>query len=414
MLKGKKIVLGITGSIAAYKACLIIRQLIKNGAEVQVVITPAGKEFITPVTLSALTRKPVISEFFSQRDGTWHSHVDLGLWADAMLIAPCTAATIGKMAQGVADNMLITTYLSMKAPVFVAPAMDLDMYRHPATQRNMRTLESYGNTIIEPASGFLASGLEGKGRMEEPEKIVDALNAFFDKQEAQQANANGNTCKTSPLCGKRIMVTAGPTYEKIDPVRFIGNYSSGKMGFALAEELAGRGARVTLVTGPVAMKCSNPDVERIDVESCHQMHAAATELWPRQDAAVLCAAVADFKPETQAASKIKRKGDCLTLTLKPTEDIAAALGATKQQEQKLIGFALETDNEELNAKGKLEKKNLDFIVMNSTRNEGTTFGTDDNKIAIISRSGRKDYDKKPKRDVARDIVDEMERLWANE
>lgn len=415
MLKGKKIVLGITGSIAAYKACLIIRQLIKKGAEVQVVITPAGKEFITPVTLSALTRKPVISEFFSQRDGTWHSHVDLGLWADAMLIAPCTAATIGKMAQGVADNMLITTYLSMKAPVFVAPAMDLDMYRHPATQRNMRTLESYGNTIIEPASGFLASGLEGKGRMEEPETIVAKLDAFFDQQqEAPQRNANGTKGKDSPLSGKRIMVTAGPTYEKIDPVRFIGNYSSGKMGFALAEELAERGAKVTLVAGPVAMTCSNPAVERIDVESCHQMHAAATELWPRQDAAVLCAAVADFKPETQAPSKIKRKGDSLTLTLKPTEDIAAALGATKQQGQKLVGFALETDNEEINAKGKLEKKNLDFIVMNSTRNEGTTFGTDDNKIAIISRSGRKDYDKKPKRDVARDIVDEMERLWEEE
>lgn len=415
MLKGKKIVLGITGSIAAYKACLIIRQLIKKGAEVQVVITPAGKEFITPVTLSALTRKPVISEFFSQRDGTWHSHVDLGLWADAMLIAPCTAATIGKMAQGVADNMLITTYLSMKAPVFVAPAMDLDMYRHPATQRNMRTLESYGNTIIEPASGFLASGLEGKGRMEEPETIVARLDAFFDRQqEASQTDDNANNGKGSPLCGKRIMVTAGPTYEKIDPVRFIGNYSSGKMGFALAEELAERGARVTLVAGPVAMTCSNPTVERIDVESCHQMHAAATELWPRQDAAVLCAAVADFKPETQAPSKIKRKGDSLTLTLKPTEDIAAALGATKQQGQKLVGFALETDNEEINAKGKLEKKNLDFIVMNSTRNEGTTFGTDDNKIAVISRSGRKDYDKKPKRDVARDIVDEMERLFEEE
>ena len=415
MLKGKKIVLGITGSIAAYKACLIIRQLIKRGAEVQVVITPAGKEFITPVTLSALTRKPVISEFFSQRDGTWHSHVDLGLWAEAMLIAPCTAATIGKMAQGVADNMLITTYLSMKAPVFVAPAMDLDMYRHPATQRNMRTLESYGNTIIEPASGFLASGLEGKGRMEEPETIVARLDAFFDRQqEASQTDDYDNNGKGSPLCGKRIMVTAGPTYEKIDPVRFIGNYSSGKMGFALAEELAERGARVTLVAGPVAMTCSNPTVERIDVESCHQMHAAATELWPRQDAAVLCAAVADFKPETQAPSKIKRKGDSLTLTLKPTEDIAAALGATKQQGQKLVGFALETDNEEINAKGKLEKKNLDFIVMNSTRNKGTTFGTDDNKIAVISRSGRKDYDKKPKRDVARDIVDEMERLFDEE
>ncbi len=402
MLKGKKIVLGITGSIAAYKACLIIRLLVKRGAEVQVVITPAGKEFITPVTLSALTRKPVVSEFFAQRDGTWNSHVDLGLWADAMLIAPCTASTLGKMANGIADNMLITTYLSMKAPVFIAPAMDLDMYRHPATQRNMQTLTAYGNTMIEPASGFLASGLEGKGRMEEPETIVERLDAFFREQAAKQ--------KPSTLKGKRIMVTAGPTYEKIDPVRFIGNYSSGKMGFAIAEELAARGAKVTLVAGPVALKCSAA-VERIDVESCSQMHEAATTLWKGQDAAVLCAAVADFRPETQAATKIKRKGDDLCLRLKPTHDIAAALGAMKAEGQKLVGFALETDNEEQNAMGKLEKKNLDFIVMNSTRNEGTTFGTDDNKIAIISRSGRKDYGKKPKSQVAVDIADEMEKLW---
>ena len=258
-LKGKKIVLGITGSIAAYKSCLIIRGLIKRGAEVQVVITPAGKEFITPITLSALTHKPVVSEFFSQRDGTWNSHVDLGLWADAMLIAPCTAATMGKMANGIADNMLITTYLSMKAPVFVAPAMDLDMYRHPSTQQNMNTLLGYGNHIIEPKSGFLASGLEGKGRMEEPEEIVRQLDAFFEDND----NAFEDTCHTPackeelPLKGKKIMITAGPTYEKIDPVRFIGNYSSGKMGFALAEECARRGAEVTLIAGPVTMKCSD-------------------------------------------------------------------------------------------------------------------------------------------------------------
>ena len=275
MLKGKKIVLGITGSIAAYKACYIIRGLIKQGAEVQVVITPAGKEFITPITLSALTHKPVISEFFSQRDGTWNSHVDIGLWADAMLIAPCTAATIGKMAGGVADNMLITTYLSMKAPVFIAPAMDLDMYAHPSTQQNIERLRSFGNHIIEPQSGFLASGLEGKGRMEEPESIVRALDDFF----------NGNS---DELRGKRIMITAGPTYEKIDPVRFIGNYSSGKMGFALAEECARRGADVVLVAGPVALHTNHKNIRRIDVESCEQMYNAATTEFKGGDAAILC------------------------------------------------------------------------------------------------------------------------------
>ena len=398
MLKGKKIVLGITGSIAAYKACYIIRGLIKAGAEVQVVITPAGKEFITPITLSALTHKPVVSEFFSQRDGTWNSHVDLGLWADAMLIAPCTASTIGKMANGIADNMLITTYLSMKAPIVIAPAMDLDMYAHPSTQRNLETLKGYGNLIIEPQSGFLASGLEGKGRMEEPERIVEFLDRFFDRD-----------CK-SKLQGKRIMITAGPTYEKIDPVRFIGNYSSGKMGFSIAEECARRGAVVTLIAGPVS-RSSSDRINRIDVESCEEMYRAATEAFQSQDAAVLCAAVSDFRPETTADRKIKRGNDDLMIKLCPTNDIAAALGEMKGEGQRLVGFALETDNEETNAKRKLKKKNLDFIVLNSTRNEGTTFKSDYNKISIISENGQIDFDKKPKTEVAKDIVDEMEKLW---
>ncbi len=400
MLKGKKIVLGITGSIAAYKVCYIIRGLIKAGAEVQVVITPAGKEFITPITLSALTHKPVVSEFFSQRDGTWNSHVDLGLWADAMLIAPCTASTIGKMAHGIADNMLITTYLSMKAPVFVAPAMDLDMYAHPSTQNNLDTLRSYGNIIIEPQSGFLASGLEGKGRMEEPERIVE----FLDNHFKQDATSSSN------LTGKKILITAGPTYEKIDPVRFIGNYSSGKMGFALAEECMRRGADVTLIAGPVSRSCSQ-SIRRIDVESCEEMYNAATEAFASHDAAILCAAVADFRPETTADRKIKREKDDLILKLCPTNDIAASLGKMKSKEQKLIGFALETNDEETNAKKKLKKKNLDFIVLNSTRNEGTTFRSDYNKISIISENGKIDFDKKPKADVAKDIVDEMEKLW---
>lgn len=400
MLKGKKIVLGITGSIAAYKACYIIRGLIKAGAEVQVVITPAGKEFITPITLSALTHKPVVSEFFSQRDGTWNSHVDLGLWADAMLIAPCTASTIGKMTHGIADNMLITTYLSMKAPVFVAPAMDLDMYAHPSTQNNLDTLRSYGNIIIEPQSGFLASGLEGKGRMEEPERIVE----FLDNHFKQDATSSSN------LTGKKILITAGPTYEKIDPVRFIGNYSSGKMGFALAEECMRRGADVTLIAGPVSRSCSQ-SIRRIDVESCEEMYNAATEAFASHDAAILCAAVADFRPETTADRKIKREKDDLILKLCPTNDIAASLGKMKSKEQKLIGFALETNDEETNAKKKLKKKNLDFIVLNSTRNEGTTFRSDYNKISIISENGKMDFDKKPKADVAKDIVDEMEKLW---
>ncbi len=393
MLKGKHIVLGITGSIAAYKACLIIRGLIKRGAEVQVVITPAGKEFITPITLSALTHKPVISEFFSQRDGTWNSHVDLGLWADAMLIAPCTASTLGKMANGIADNMLITTYLSMKAPVFIAPAMDLDMYKHPTTQANMERLKSFGNTIIEAGSGFLASGLEGKGRMEEPEVIVD----FLDKALGDEDNS---------LKNRKILITAGPTYEKIDPVRFIGNYSSGKMGFAIAEECYRRGAEVTLIAGPVSMKCSE-GIKRINIESCEEMYQASLEAFKTADAAILSAAVADFRPAEIADNKIKREKDDLVITLKPTHDIAAALGKLKQPNQRLVCFALETNNEETNAEKKLKKKNADFIVLNSTRIPGTTFGTDENKIAIISKEGKKDYAKKPKTEVARDIVDEL-------
>ena len=399
MLTGKKIVLGITGSIAAYKSCLIIRELIKSGAEVQVVITPAGKEFITPITLSALTHKPVVSEFFSQKDGTWNSHVDLGLWADAMVITPCTAATLGKMANGIADNMLITTYLSMKAPVFIAPAMDLDMYKHPSTQKNIETLRSFGNYIIEPGSGFLASGLEGKGRMEEPENIVKALDKFFSVSSESQSTLYD-------LIDKKILITAGPTYEKIDPVRFIGNYSSGKMGFALAEECSRRGAKVVLIAGPVSLTCTE-NIQRVDVESCKEMYEAAVEEFPNCDAAILCAAVADFRPETIAEQKIKRVGDDLLLKLKPTQDIAATIGSMKGEGQRIVAFALETNEEESNAQRKLEKKNADFIVLNSTRIPGTTFQADDNQITIINKEGKKSYAKKPKTEVARDIIDEL-------
>ena len=398
MLKGKKIVLGITGSIAAYKACMIIRGLVKAGAEVQVVITPAGKEFITPITLSALTQKPVISDFFSQRDGTWHSHVALGLWADAMLVAPCTASTLGKMANGIADNMLITTYLSMKAPVFIAPAMDLDMYQHPTTQQNMERLRSFGNHIIEPQSGFLASGLKGKGRMEEPERIVEVLDYFFE---------------TKDLSGKHIMITAGPTHEKIDPVRFIGNYSSGKMGFALAEECVRRGADVTLVCGPVSTQLSPMAaqlIKRINVESCQEMFDAATTVFPNCNAAILCAAVADFRPDHQADQKIKREGDDLQLRLLPNPDIAAELGRMKQSGQHLVGFALETNDEQANAQKKLQKKNLDFIVLNSLRNEGTCFQSDENQISIINADGQRDYERKSKSAVAKDIIDQLAML----
>lgn len=398
MLKGKHIILGITGSIAAYKAAYIIRALVKKGAEVQVVITPAGKEFITPITLSALSSKPVISEFFSNRDGSWNSHVDLGLWADAMLVAPATASTIGKMANGIADNMLITTYLSCKAPVFVAPAMDLDMFAHPSTQQNLERLRSFGNHIIEPAEGELASHLVGKGRMEEPDKIIAVLEEFFASR--------------TVLEKKKIIITAGPTYEKIDPVRFIGNYSSGKMGFALAEACAQQGAEVTLIAGPVSLTTVHPNIHRVDVESAEEMYEAAMAVFPDADAGILCAAVADYRPETQADEKIKResKGE-MTLHLVPNKDIAASLGAIKREGQVLVGFALETNNEATNAESKLKRKNLDFIVLNSLRDAGAGFRCDTNKISIIDRQGESvSYPLKSKQGVAADIVNKLATL----
>lgn len=403
-LKGKYIVLGITGSIAAYKACTLIRLFIKAGAEVQVVITPAGKEFITPLTLSTLTGKPVVSEFFDRRDGSWHSHVDLGRRADLMIIAPATAATIAKMAGGIADNMLLTTYLSMKAPVMVAPAMDLDMYAHPATQANLERLRSFGHTIVEPATGELASHLVGKGRMEEPERIFEAAAALLYQAESQQAAGKS-------LQGKRILITAGPTYEKIDPVRFIGNYSSGKMGFALAEECARRGAQVELVAGPTGLQTRLSGIHRTDVESAAEMHAAAVEVFSHCDAGILCAAVADYTPATCATQKIKRTGD-LSLQLKPTRDIAAALGAMKQAHQRLIGFALETDHEESNALGKLRKKNFDFIVLNSLQDAGAGFAHDTNKITILTPNDKLSFPLKHKTEVAQDIIDQLCRTLA--
>lgn len=444
-LSGKHIVLGITGSIAAYKSCLIIRALVKRGAEVQVVITPAGKEFITPITLSALSRHPVISDFFSQRDGTWHSHVDLGLWADAMLIAPCTASSLGKMAHGVADNMLVTTYLSMKAPVFIAPAMDLDMYQHPSTQANINTLKGYGNRFVEPTSGFLASGLEGKGRMQEPDLIVEELERFFadslkettqegdqdqeettqkdtlDQEETTQKGAQDQEKMTQeaaqkekmlPLAGKRILITAGPTYERIDPVRFIGNFSSGKMGFSIAEECRKRGAEVTLVAGPTALQC-DAAIRRVNVESAQEMYEACLPVFDTADAAILSAAVADFTPEQKAESKIKREADDLVLRLRPTHDIAKTLGQRKRPGQRLVCFALETNDEEANARGKLERKNADFVVLNSTRIPGTTFNADDNQIAVVTREGVRSYPKKSKQEVASDIIDVLQGLLAD-
>lgn len=444
-LSGKHIVLGITGSIAAYKSCLIIRALVKRGAEVQVVITPAGKEFITPITLSALSRHPVISDFFSQRDGTWHSHVDLGLWADAMLIAPCTASSLGKMAHGVADNMLVTTYLSMKASVFIAPAMDLDMYQHPSTQANINTLKGYGNRFVEPTSGFLASGLEGKGRMQEPDLIVEEMERFFadslkdttqegaqdqeemtqedtlDQEDTTQKGAQDQERMTQetaqkekmlPLAGKRILITAGPTYERIDPVRFIGNFSSGKMGFSIAEECRRRGAEVTLVAGPTALQC-DAAIRRVNVESAQEMYEACLPAFDTADAAILSAAVADFTPEQKAESKIKREADDLVLRLRPTHDIAKTLGQRKRPGQRLVCFALETNDEEANARGKLERKNADFVVLNSTRIPGTTFNADDNQIAVVTREGVRSYPKKSKQEVASDIIDVLQGLLAD-
>lgn len=393
MLKGKHIILGISGGIAAYKAVSLLRLFVKAGADVQVVITPAGKEFITPVTLSALSGHPVISEFFTANTGSWNSHVDLGLWADAVVIAPATASTIAKMTNGVADNMLITTYLSAKAPVFIAPAMDLDMFAHPSTQRNLDWLRSYGNHIIEPASGELASHLIGKGRMEEPEQIFKVVADFLTRRKDME--------------GKKVMITAGPTYEKIDPVRFIGNYSSGKMGYALAEECAERGAEVVLISGPVSIKAHHPSIKVVSVESAQQMHDAALSAFADSDAAIMCAAVADYAPVVVAEKKIKReKDDIPVIELKKNPDIAAALGKIKKPGQMLVGFALETDNEMANAQSKLERKNLDMIVLNSLADKQAGFGVDTNKVTIIEKDGTvHSYEVKPKKEVAADIVD---------
>ncbi len=393
MLKGKNIILGITGGIAAYKCATLTRLLVKAGAEVQVIMTPNAKQFIQPLTLSTLSGKPVISEFFTANTGQWNSHVDLGLWADALIIAPATASTIGKMANGVADNMLVTTYLSAKAPVFVAPAMDLDMMRHPSTVRNLELLRGYGNHIIEPAEGELASHLVGKGRMEEPENIVKVLDAYF--------------AATEDLQGKRVLITAGPTVEKIDPVRFISNFSSGKMGFALAEECACRGAQVTLVAGPVSLKTEHPNIERIDVTTAVEMHDAVMAALPQTDAIILCAAVADYRVENVAESKIKReKTENPVIQLTPNPDIARAVGQAKRADQVSVGFALETDNENVNAQGKLERKNLNFIVMNSLRDKNAGFQVDTNKVTIFTDKGEIiNGECKSKRDVAHDIVD---------
>ncbi|MFV0365541.1 MAG: bifunctional phosphopantothenoylcysteine decarboxylase/phosphopantothenate--cysteine ligase CoaBC [Mangrovibacterium sp.] len=395
-LEGKNIVLGVTGSIAAYKAAMLLRLLVKEGAQVQVVMTPAAKQFITPVTMSALSGRPVASEFFSANDGTWHSHVDMGQWADLTLIAPITAATIGKMANGIADNLLVTTYLSAKNDVMIAPAMDLDMFQHPSTKQNMEKLQSFGNIIIEPGDGVLASGLHGKGRMAEPEQIVDAVVAHFNSKKKLQ--------------NKRVLVTAGPTHERIDPVRFIGNYSSGKMGYALAEELASEGAQVVLVSGPVSIKLrSNTNIELISVESAQQMKEAAEKAFPSCHAAIMCAAVADYRPEETATKKIKReKRTDLSINLVANDDIAACLGAMRKKKQILVGFALETQDEIKNAEAKLKRKNLDFIVLNSLQDAGAGFGVDTNKISIIDQEGRVlHFPLKSKADVAKDIVNEI-------
>ncbi len=390
-LSGKHIVLGITGSIAAYKAAILLRGLVKEGAEVQVVMTPAAKEFITPLTMSALSGKPVASEFFSANDGTWHSHVDMGLWADLMLIAPATTATLGKMARGIADNLLITTYLSAKCQVMIAPAMDLDMFQHPANLANIEILRSYGNQIIEPGEGALASGLHGKGRMEEPEVIVEEVVKFFSQKKK--------------LLNKHFLITAGPTYEKIDPVRFIGNYSSGKMGYAIANELSACGAKVTLVSGPVHIKNINPQIQIVQVESATQMHEQCMRIFPEADGAVMCAAVADFTPESYSENKLKRGNDDLIIQLKPTNDIAGDLGKIKTSKQILVGFALETNDELINAYSKLKRKNLNFIVLNSMKDAGAGFEVDTNKITIIDKDNNQTFfELKTKTEVAKDIV----------
>ncbi|MDD3740312.1 MAG: bifunctional phosphopantothenoylcysteine decarboxylase/phosphopantothenate--cysteine ligase CoaBC [Bacteroidales bacterium] len=400
MLEGKKILLGITGSIAAYKSALLVRLLAKQGAEVKVIMTPLAKEFITPLTLATLSKNHVPVEFFNPENGEWNSHVGFGIWADAFIIAPATANTISKMANGIADNLLLTSYLSAKCPVFIAPAMDLDMYQHPATKRNIEILQSYGNHFIEPTSGELASGLSGKGRLEEPEMIVEKIKEYFQKKNS--------------LLNKRILITAGPTFEKIDAVRFIGNHSSGKMGYALAEECAARGAKVSLVSGPVNIRTDNPSINILDVLSANEMFSKTKELFTDNDVAILAAAVADFTPESPNNGKLKRTGDSLQITLTPTKDIAAELGNIKNQNQITVGFALEKDNEINNAIQKLKKKNLNFIVLNSLNDKGAGFNSETNKITIIdNKENIFEFNLKYKNLVAIDIIDKLEEYLKN-
>ena len=392
-MHGKHVILGVTGGIAAYKAAYLVRSLVKAGAEVKVIMTENAKKFVAPLTFSTLSGNPVYTEFFNPENGEWHSHVKLGLWADLFIIAPATANTIAKMAHGIADNLLTTTYLSARCQTLVVPAMDLDMYAHTATQENLETLRQRGVIVMDPASGQLASGLEGKGRMPEPDDILSFASNVLTRQQ--------------DLAGKKILITAGPTYENIDPVRFIGNYSTGKMGYAIADECASRGADVTVVSGPVSIEPNNKQVKVVNVRSASDMFNAAESLFESSDITVLSAAVADFTPVSKADSKIKREKDNLTLELRPTVDIAASLGKRKRSNQMLVGFALETDNEELNAKSKLERKNFDFIVLNSMRNPGTCFGSDNNQIKIIDRNNIVSYPFKSKTEVAKDIVDKI-------
>ncbi|HAN19293.1 MAG: phosphopantothenoylcysteine decarboxylase [Bacteroidetes bacterium GWC2_33_15] len=393
-LNDKHILLGITGSIAAYKAAILVRLLVKEGAQVKVVMTELAKEFITPLTMATLSKNPILVDFFDPENGQWNSHVDLGMWADLYLIAPATANTMGKMANGVADNLLLTSYLSAKCPVMVAPAMDLDMFQHPANTKNIEILKSYGNIILEPATGELASGLSGKGRMEEPEVIVEKVIDFFTSKKK--------------LNNKTVLVTAGPTYEPIDPVRYIGNFSTGKMGFAIAEELANQGARVFLITGPTSLNTINKSISRIDVVTADEMYSAAINYFPKCDIAVMSAAVADFKPSELFQEKVKRGKDNLQINLVPNKDIAAELGKIKSKNQVLVGFALETNNELENATQKIKSKNLDFIVLNSLKEKGAGFGFNTNKISIIDKNGRKsDFELKLKNKVAIDIVNKL-------
>lgn len=399
MLKGKKILLGVTGSIAAYKAAYLIRLLIKEGAEVNVLMTEFAKQFITPLTLATLSKNPVLIDFFDPENGDWNNHVDLGTWADAYIIAPATANTLGKMAHGIADNLLLTSYLSARCPVFIAPAMDLDMFQHPATQQNIQILSGRGHQIIEPAVGELASGLEGKGRMEEPENIVKALHSFFDNSFAEKKKPE------SKLKGKKILITAGPTHEPIDPVRYISNYSTGKMGYALAEVFALYGAEVVLVSGPTALKYPDKVAQFIAVKSAEEMFSACQNIFPSSDIAIFSAAVADYKPENKSTNKIKSGDNDQSLQLVKTVDIAQELSKQKKKNQISIGFALETEHEFEHAKNKLKKKNLDMIVLNSLKDEGAGFGHDTNKVTVIEKNNKiHNFGLKSKREVALDIL----------